>query len=1092
MMRGFVLLATLLLVVTSGAIAKQAGPEPAVQITAGSQADRLIDPPIQAFSRQDTIYWGGHDGAGYAIEGGVWDFEGTGGTGDLQGWTSTDVTADPEVYFYRTSVADFSTDPCNPMLNIPDSEWQIWCGIHEDDANAMDYVSGIGYSNYMCQSAYSPSLPAGDVTIEFSYFNDTELDYDYTFLYVRCLDSGGELVENGEVELDRISNQVGSPQTPATWTGGVASDQFPAGTAQVQFEIRFEADGAWSDEDGLYDCACGPFAADNISFTAGTNSHFADFEEDVNGYEFDKCAGAGVYMGLVDEATYTQWLEFVGLACSCTLSGWALEFVDEEGSLYGIPGHFAGQRELAVTPIIDRESYLPPAYNTALAEWDNYVFLRQSWGGHYRPGYMIYPFTTEVNPEPHWSQRMGQDTHYYTGDTPLCYLNNTNLTTLDGQGGDPMPNEWQLMRFCYEVYNSCEAFGIPSTVCVEEGNTKGSPVIDNVRVMLSGAADAPAIALDTGLWWHDGFGQGFPAYLEPSDLANSNVTRDLSPTNEATPTENDWHADSAVVIGPTVSSEAGRWLADLCFRIFPGPRQQLIPQYQSWKSRLNGDPEADFVCVLMDSLETNQGVFANKMISYFHEDDPGFDLSAGDFSEAQEILPDQVWTPGTSIQYYYRSYWYDGGGVPEEYFIYPPGQAEFEILPGMESVDVGDSYGQDAYEIVWPCVLYIDAYNRGVEYYINPMLSQMGLAYDKFDYLDGSSNWHTPLSRSFGGTKYNPGGYGNNGLTPEQMMGYRLILCNTGIFGGGAMEAKDWPLFESWLTATTCGLDDIRRGLIFDGDEVAGIMNDYAPAGRNFLNNTLGCTVEWESYRDYINDWEFCVFLNADANAVFEVEEHDLTLYGNGCPNTYNYHVLGLQAGVSGTVGNYLFNDTPYSQVVRDHSAEGRSFRSVVDGFSLHHLSYLQLSEDCPSDSGSVVEGASAMLAVMLEWMTDDTQPWESWQYPCANVDVDEDQESHLTGPANFLFASRPNPFHHSAAIRFSLARAGQVEIGIHDVTGRLVRTLINGMREAGDNTVTWDGADGDGNRVAGGVYWVTMSTEDFNSGKKMVVLIIS
>lgn len=184
------------------------------------------------------------------------------------------------------------------------------------------------------------------------------------------------------------------------------------------------------------------------------------------------------------------------------------------------------------------------------------------------------------------------------------------------------------------------------------------------------------------------------------------------------------------------------------------------------------------------------------------------------------------------------------------------------------------------------------------------------------------------------------------------------------------MEAKDWPLFHAWLTSTSCGLDDIRRGVIFDGDEVAGIMNDHAPAGRDFLNNTLGCTVEWESYRDYLNDWEFCVFLNPDANAVFEVVDHELTLYGNGCPNTYNHHVLGVQAGVGGTLGNYLFNETPYSQVIRDHSAAGRDFRSVVDGFSLHHMSYLQLTEDCPSDSVSVVEGASAMLGAMLEWMT--------------------------------------------------------------------------------------------------------------------------
>lgn len=1089
MRKGFALLAALLVVATSGAMAKGTGISLATQHVPGTENDRVVhDAPFEFF-RQDTVYFGGDDGTGYAYEGGIWDFEGTGGAGDFQGWTSIDVTADPDVFFYRVTEEDFYTDPCNPMFPAP-STGQIWCGIHEETANGYDYISGIGYKNYMCQSAYSPEFAAGDMAISFDYFQDSEEDFDYTFLYVLCYDGTGELLEDGEIELDRIDGLVGSPETPETWTGNVEANDFPAGTATVRFEFRFEADGGWSDEDGLYDCACGPFAADNVSLTVGTETHLADFEEDADGYTFAKCEGAGVYMGLVDEATYVQWLDFVGLACNCTLTGWALEFNDEEGSQYTIPGHLAGQREQAFSSIVDRGGYLPPAYNTTLVEWDNYVYLRQAWGGHYRPGYVYYPYTSDVNPVPHWSPRQGQDTHYYTGDNPACYLNNTNLTTIDGEGGTPMPNEWEQMRFVYEVYNSCEAFGIPSTICVEEGNTKGSPVIDNVRVMLTGAADAPAISLDTGNWWHDGFGQNYPTFLEPSDVGNANITRDLSPTNEDIILNNDWHGDSAVVIGPSVSSEEGRWLAELCFKVHPGPRQQLIPEYQAWKTRLTGDPETDFVCVLMDSLEIPQGAYKNKFASYFHEDDPGFNPAFEDLTEEQEILPDLVWTPGTEVEYYYRSFWYNGGAPPAEYYEYPAGHSEFAILPDMELVAGADSYGQDLYEVVWPSVLYVDAYNRGGEYYVNPMLEQLGLEYDKFDYLDAASNWHTPMARSFGGDTYNPGGYGNNGLTAEQMLGYRLILCNTGVFGGGTMEYKDWPLFEEWLTSTACGVDDIRRGIIFDGDEVAGIMNDYTPTGRNFLNNTLGASVVWESYRDFVNDWEFCIFLEPDANAVFEAENHDITLYGNGCPNTYNFHVLGVQAGVPGAQGNYLFNDVEFAQIVRDHSGANRDMRSIVDGFSLHHLSYFQAAEDCPSDSSSVVEAAASMVGAMLDWMTDPTQPWDTWRYPCTNLDVEDDDQTHMSGPANFLFASRPNPFHSTATIRFALAQRGHVDIGIYDVSGRLVRNVVSGTMDAGENSVVWDGTDNAGARVGGGVYWMQMSTQDgFSSGKKMVVL---
>jgi len=1086
MKRGFALLATLLLVVTTGAMAKGTGPELYNAYTP-TLSDIKNSSQQFEFFRQDTIWFGGDDGTGYAVEGQIWDFEGPGG--DFQGWETFDYTANIATYFYRVTAADFANDPVVPM--ILGTTGQIWCGAHEDEANELCWVSGMGYANSFCQSAFSPyfNYAGGAIDIGFDYFADSEDDFDYTYINVLCYDAVGDLLEGGEVQVAFLHGDLGSPDSPLAFVDGLEAADIPAGTAQVRLEFRFVADGAWSDEDGLYDSIYGPFGGDNVTMSIdGAQVVDADFDTGADDFTFSKCAGNGTYMGLVDEATYTQWLDFVGLACSCTLSGWALEFVDEEGSQYTIPGHFAGQREMAISGIVDRAGYDPTAYNTTIVRWDQYSALEYQYGTFYRQGYKYYPFTCPTNPNPTWSGRMGQNTHYYTSAIS-CGLNGTNLTTLDGQAGDPLPNEWELMRFTYDVYCSCEGFGIPSTVCVEEGNTKGSPVIDNVRVGLTGAVDAPAIAPDTGHLWHDGFGQLFPTFLDPADVGNSSITWDLSGTNVDPDEENDWHGDTAMVVGPSVTTEEGRWLAELCFKVRPGPRQHLIPEYMTWKARLGGDPEADFVCVLMDSLETAQGVWKNKFESYFHEDDPGFNPAFADRTEEQEILPDLVFTPGTYIEYYYQSYWYDGGAPPEDYFQYGP--FEFEILPGMEAVETTDSFGQDLYEVVWPCVLYVDAFNRGVEYYLNPMFEQLGLDVDKFDYLDASSNWHTPLARSFGGTTFNPGGYGNNGMTAEQALGYRLILVNTGTFGGGSMERKDWPLFEEWLTTTSCGLANIRRGLILDGDQVATVVDNYQPGGRDFLNNTLGTTLVWPAYRDYADDWEFCVFLEPDANAVFEVVDRDLSLYGNGCPNIYDYNVLGVQGGVSGTQGNYLFNDVQFAQVVRDHSAAGRDFLSIVNGFSLHHVSYVQAADDCPSDSASIVEGASSMVGAMLEWMTDPTQPWEKWQYPCVNLDVNGDEgQTHTSGPANFLFASRPNPFHNTATIRFAMASAGRVDIGIYDVSGRLVRNVVSGTMDAGENSVVWDGTDNTGARVGGGVYWMQMSTHDgFTSGKKMVVL---
>jgi len=64
----------------------------------------------------------------------------------------------------------------------------------------------------------------------------------------------------------------------------------------------------------------------------------------------------------------------------------------------------------------------------------------------------------------------------------------------------------------------------------------------------------------------------------------------------------------------------------------------------------------------------------------------------------------------------------------------------------------------------------------------------------------------------------------------------------------------------------------------------------------------------------------------------------------------------------------------------------------------------------------------------------------------------------------------------------------GRVRLEIFDVTGRLIRSLLDAKLPAGAHDVTWDGADGSGSTVASGMYFYKMTTEGFVSAKKLVV----
>jgi hypothetical protein len=68
-----------------------------------------------------------------------------------------------------------------------------------------------------------------------------------------------------------------------------------------------------------------------------------------------------------------------------------------------------------------------------------------------------------------------------------------------------------------------------------------------------------------------------------------------------------------------------------------------------------------------------------------------------------------------------------------------------------------------------------------------------------------------------------------------------------------------------------------------------------------------------------------------------------------------------------------------------------------------------------------------------------------------------------------------PNPFHESLAFQLGLHATGPASIGIYDVAGRRVRTLVQGVQSAGSRIVTWDGRDDSGLRLAPGAYIVRL-----------------
>jgi hypothetical protein len=83
-----------------------------------------------------------------------------------------------------------------------------------------------------------------------------------------------------------------------------------------------------------------------------------------------------------------------------------------------------------------------------------------------------------------------------------------------------------------------------------------------------------------------------------------------------------------------------------------------------------------------------------------------------------------------------------------------------------------------------------------------------------------------------------------------------------------------------------------------------------------------------------------------------------------------------------------------------------------------------------------------------------------------------------LNGPPLSLALrdANPNPFATRTEISFSIPNRGRVSLDVFDASGRLVKTLWNGEKEAGTHVLSWYGEDETGRRGKNGVYFFRLS----------------
>jgi len=926
------------------------------------------------------------------------------------------------------------------------------------------WVAAPGYGNGWNQMLVTDDFPFQDLlTFTYHGYFNSEPHYDQTFVEYDA--GGGNWIE--------IATYDGVIDT-------IAVHELLLSQARTKLRFHFTSDGVWSDEDGLWDTD-GAFIVDSITISdVGGTIDYENFES----YTFcirDTRGAGGIWYGDV-ELPYGNYSGLVNNLADKDPCGdnFATQVVFFIGSPYpssdypGLfdvpfckgPGNIEApcQDEAIISPVIDMNMYssnrnevqdtpIPPA------------LIPQLGGTHLRfTVYRDLPLENLVFYT--WGVRnidpvdacpglwLNHDCVYYGSSQDYHFLTEGigDLVGFDKNGdgyADPIQLSIRCIDMCdvwYGVYGDC-------------ADHTPSPWIDNVRIY-----SYVSIGPQWSLRLIDLFQDNFPEnalVLESYIRADASI--DLRPASDPIMDLGDsvvvtCNAPRAGGIDTTIDG----WPKVYC-HVYPkyigdplNPKPTLYgPQLEGTYGRYTSDDGDTWTILQCDYARIGDYIAPNKYM---------MDLN------------DSLFTRGHEIYYYFSAY--DKNGQKSTM----PAKAQTDLgysfsmscLPSLNSdillcSNVSDEISIDNHPVIGPTPQAFedvtgskpDQYENYEE--IDKLLDRIieileeiyKIIIEIIKILESIIDEISKIIEEIPEHEYSP--------SAEISMdggGHHRIGSGT-IYGD---RCKSELLIE-WLEHS---MHEV--GLWICGDDIAyELARSANPAARELLSAYCGVEFVGDSYFGLGSTVNPLVKADPNpGNPLWHGTHGDSFYVFGGCPIINRFDYLEK----TGT-GEYALQypdvmGQPYYAGIYNAGTNsyGYQFKTMWFGFDFECIRDAELT--VPIIRNQIIKD-------ILIWIKHDV-----------NVDISEADE---VPAVNSLGQNFPNPFNPATTIEFSLKTRGHVSIKIYDVSGRLVKTLVDGVMSTGPHKVIWDGTNNRNAKIASGVYFYRMNTGEFEQTRKTVLL---
>jgi hypothetical protein len=990
--------------------------------------------------------------------------------GTMSPYVATDFTAQLLTAFHVADATELDGGTVG-VLNPLSGAKSMWCGV--SPGTTVPYCGWTllpGYGNDWFQLLQSSPLGGDSLVVSYKVFWDSEPGYDAT--HVEWSPNGG----TWWIQLPVTDSWSSEPELydgtgPVPYLTETLGDRQTGGNGTVMVRFRFQSDGDWSDEDGLWPTD-GALTVDDITLTTWSGSTpvastAEDFENAAVGSN-----SSGIWTGMPGPA-------FGGPS----VASHPAYGTDQYAAIY--PGVTLLQEDpcLFVTSFVlgffDHPSvsnyscHIPdPRFDVGVIPWgtpeglymDNEVvspvFSNTGYGSEYRLEFRVYRdlqlddlifYYWRVRS---WKagcpSRWRNDNFVYYGGQKDWLRNSFSI----GPRVDPSADGFQVSIGAIDMCGLWCGFVGCGGCCHPQ-----APLIDDIRVIRVSVSTPQYVVRHLDGLFQDNFAQdGTLTGKSRADAATD--IRPATSVNSIVP------GDSVtMIIAPVGSAGAGT-----------GPNAYAYARVQnSNHAAVSGAALGSSAVRTLHGYGTRFPFVGTTSVngitwSYFRMDTTFTTAGVPVASRFCVDLNDNLFVPGDTIFYFYAA---DADNTPgngnEGYFTRSvEGQGgnlattqisaaaaspmEFTILPA-------GGYNNGGH------ILYVDdTDDRGgpAQLFWDSALEILGILnqVDRYDVLAPSSAVDNgPASR-----------VKSNQLQIIDV--YQTILWDSGDLSSGLVgdgtgapeKSNDWGLLFTFLNTGTLGTGP---GLYLAGDDMAQEWSTLGGSGAIQVRSAyLNFNVLSSWGHIYWGEAVSPHLTAAGPSFIHSGVPDEMIVYG-GCPIVNDFDVLD-PTGTS--IMEYPYPVSGDGAVISQQTSNSVSKTAtvVLSGFSYTFIR----------------DAAATFPPARVEFLRDFLVKMGNVVGTPTGVDP------HAPQYANALHANYPNPFNPVTTIKYSIKERAQVSLTIYNAAGQVVKKLVDEVQSpVVVQSVTWDGRNDAGQSVASGVYFYKLVTKNFSQTKKMVLL---